>query len=99
MARCSVKSHVASVMRELPLYPGGDMPYRPPTPRLCSKSSCSEPAAATLTYVYADSQAVVGPLAEQKDPHSYDLCPKHADGLRAPLGWHVVRYRPYPDAV
>jgi hypothetical protein len=75
------------------------MPYRPPPSRLCSKSSCSTPASATLTFVYSDSQAVIGPLAHVKEPHSYDLCPRHSERLVAPLGWNIVRYRPYPDAV
>jgi hypothetical protein len=47
---------------------------------------------ATLTYVYADSTAVVGPLATQAEPHSYDLCTAHAHGLTAPRGWEVVRF-------
>jgi Protein of unknown function (DUF3499) len=47
---------------------------------------------ATLTYVYADSTAVVGPLATQAEPHSYDLCPQHAHRLTAPRGWEVVRF-------
>jgi hypothetical protein len=47
---------------------------------------------ATLTYVYADSTAVVGPLATQAEPHSYDLCPRHAHRLTAPRGWEVVRF-------
>jgi hypothetical protein len=46
---------------------------------------------ATLTYVYADSTAVVGPLATYAEPHSYDLCDEHADRLTAPRGWEVVR--------
>ena len=46
--------------------------------RRCSRSGCTEPAVATLTYVYADSTAVVGPLATQAEPHSYDLCTQHA---------------------
>jgi hypothetical protein len=47
---------------------------------------------ATLTYVYADSTAVVGPLATQAEPHSYDLCTQHAHRLTAPRGWEVVRF-------
>jgi len=47
---------------------------------------------ATLTYVYADSTAVVGPLATQAEPHSYDLCPRHAHRLTVPRGWEVVRF-------
>jgi len=45
-----------------------------------------------LTYVYADSTAVVGPLAAFSEPHSYDLCEHHARGLTAPRGWDLVRH-------
>jgi hypothetical protein len=47
---------------------------------------------ATLTYVYADSTAVIGPLAAFAEPHSYDLCERHARGLTAPRGWDLVRH-------
>ena len=50
------------------------------------------PAVATLTFVYADSTAVVGPLATYSEPHSYDLCERHALRLTAPRGWDVVRH-------
>jgi Protein of unknown function (DUF3499) len=60
--------------------------------RRCSRTGCTEPAVATLTYVYADSTAVVGPLATQAEPHSYDLCTQHAHRLTAPRGWEVVRF-------
>ena len=50
-----------------------------------------------VSYVYADSEAVVGPLALHPEPHSYDLCPHHATRLTVPQGWRVVRYRPEPD--
>lgn len=46
---------------------------------------------ATLTYVYADSTAVLGPLATHAEPHTYDLCQVHAERLTAPRGWDVVR--------
>jgi len=46
---------------------------------------------ATLTYVYSDSTAVLGPLATYAEPHSYDLCDAHAARLTAPRGWEVVR--------
>lgn len=59
--------------------------------RRCSKTACGRPAVATLTYVYADSTAVVGPLATYAEPHSYDLCEEHAGRLTAPLGWEIVR--------
>jgi hypothetical protein len=61
-------------------------------PRRCTRNGCSKPAVATLTYVYADSTAVVGPLATSAEPHSYDLCERHARGLTAPRGWDVVRH-------
>ncbi len=60
--------------------------------RRCSRTGCTELAVATLTYVYADSTAVVGPLATQAEPHSYDLCTPHAHTLTAPRGWEVVRF-------
>ena len=60
--------------------------------RRCSRTGCTELAVATLTYVYADSTAVVGPLATQAEPHSYDLCNQHAHRLTAPRGWEVVRF-------
>lgn len=49
---------------------------------------------ATLTYVYSDSTAVLGPLATLAEPHSYDLCSEHAGRLTAPRGWEVVRLTP-----
>ncbi len=49
---------------------------------------------ATLTYVYSDSTAVLGPLATFAEPHCYDLCAEHAERLTAPRGWEVVRLSP-----
>ncbi|MBW8873030.1 MAG: DUF3499 family protein [Leifsonia sp.] len=60
--------------------------------RLCSKVACGEDAVATLTYDYADRMAVLGPLAYRTEPHSYDLCGRHAESLSAPQGWQVVRH-------
>ena len=60
--------------------------------RKCSRTGCQNPAVATLTYAYADSTAVVGPLASYAEPHSYDLCELHALRLTAPKGWEVVRH-------
>jgi hypothetical protein len=58
----------------------------------------------TLTYVYSDSTAVLGPLATYREPHCYDLCSEHSVRLTAPRGWEVVRLeidaealRPQPD--
>ncbi|MFD7098540.1 DUF3499 domain-containing protein [Streptomyces xanthophaeus] len=59
--------------------------------RRCSRTACGRPAVATLTYVYADSTAVLGPLAAYAEPHCYDLCAEHSERLTAPRGWDVVR--------
>ena len=47
---------------------------------------------ATLTFVYSDSTAVVGPLATAREPHSWDLCVNHAGRITAPRGWELVRH-------
>lgn len=67
--------------------------------RRCSKPSCSRPAVSTLTYVYADSTAVLGPLATYAEPHCYDLCQIHSERMTVPRGWEVVRLEPDPDAL
>lgn len=59
--------------------------------RQCSKTACVRPATSTLTYVYAEQTAVLGPLATYAEPHSYDLCEEHATRLTAPRGWDIVR--------
>nr|WP_306238765.1 MULTISPECIES: DUF3499 domain-containing protein [unclassified Ornithinimicrobium] len=59
--------------------------------RQCSKTACGSAAFATLTYVYAEQTAVLGPLATYAEPHSYDLCDNHARRLTAPRGWDIVR--------
>ncbi|MEP6599027.1 MAG: DUF3499 domain-containing protein [Actinomycetota bacterium] len=60
--------------------------------RSCTRTACGRAAVATLTYVYSDSTAVVGPLASFAEPHSYDLCEDHAVGLTVPRGWEVLRH-------
>ncbi|WP_241562682.1 DUF3499 domain-containing protein [Streptomyces hoynatensis] len=67
--------------------------------RRCSRTACGRPAVATLTYVYADSTAVLGPLATYAEPHCYDLCAEHSERLTAPRGWEVVRLAVDPAAV
>jgi hypothetical protein len=52
---------------------------------------------ATLTYVYSDQTAVLGPLATYAEPHAYDLCEAHSERLSAPRGWEVMRLAPDPD--
>ncbi|WP_226437551.1 DUF3499 domain-containing protein [Rhodococcus yananensis] len=62
------------------------------TLRRCCRPGCKNPAVATLTYVYSDSTAVVGPLATVAEPHSWDLCETHGSRITAPKGWELVRY-------
>jgi hypothetical protein len=45
----------------------------------------------TLTYIYAESRAVLGPIAAFSEPHAYDLCARHAAKLTVPNGWSVDR--------
>ncbi|ADU00648.1 DUF3499 domain-containing protein [Mycolicibacterium gilvum] len=61
-------------------------------PRRCCRPGCPHYAVATLTFVYADSTAVVGPLATVSEPHSWDLCVMHAGRITAPRGWELVRH-------
>ena len=67
--------------------------------RRCSRTACGRQAVLTLTYVYADQTAVVGPLATYAEPHSYDLCDLHGERLSAPRGWEVLRLAPDPSAL
>jgi hypothetical protein len=67
--------------------------------RRCSRTACGRPAVTTLTYVYADQTAVVGPLATYAEPHSYDLCEIHGERLSAPRGWEVLRLAPDPSTL
>ncbi|WP_211280717.1 DUF3499 domain-containing protein [Mycobacterium arosiense] len=61
-------------------------------PRRCCRPGCPHYAVATLTFVYSDSTAVVGPLATAREPHSWDLCVSHAGRITAPRGWELVRH-------
>lgn len=59
--------------------------------RSCSRVSCRATATMTLTYIYSESRAVVGPIATFSEPHSYDLCERHGAKLTVPNGWSVDR--------
>jgi hypothetical protein len=52
-------------------------------PRRCCRPGCPHYAVATLTFVYSDSTAVIGPLATAHEPHSWDLCVSHAGRITA----------------
>ena len=61
------------------------------TGRSCSRASCRKIASKTLTYIYVESTAVLGPLATFAEPHAYDLCEAHAATLTVPNGWTVIK--------
>lgn len=61
------------------------------TQRSCTKTACSLPAAATLTFNYADSTVVLGPMSQRAEPHAHDLCAKHSRQFTAPVGWEFLR--------
>ncbi|OPX14469.1 DUF3499 domain-containing protein [Gordonia sp. i37] len=60
-------------------------------PRQCCRPGCTRSAVATLTFVYAESTAVIGPLASSAEPHSWDLCDEHARRITVPRGWEMLR--------
>jgi len=66
--------------------------------RRCSRTACGRSATRTLTYVYADQTAVLGPLSTYAEPHAYDLCDEHSERLSAPRGWEVLRLAADPHA-
>lgn len=69
-----------------------------PLARLCSRQTCRRPARTTLTFVYSDSTAVIGPLSVHAEPHAYDLCVPHAQRMTPPRGWEIVRLEGLPES-
>ncbi len=57
--------------------------------RLCSRTGCSERATVTLTYHYGRSLVWLDHLSDERDPHAYDLCERHARRLSVPSGWSL----------
>ena len=62
--------------------------------RSCSRAGCRKLASSTLTYIYSDSVAVLGPLATFAEPHAYDLCADHSIRMSVPRGWTVIKQEP-----
>jgi hypothetical protein len=60
---------------------------------------CRDFAVATLTYVYADSTVVLGPLATYAEPHCYDLCENHSRRMVPPRGWELVTLNADPESL
>ncbi len=61
--------------------------------RQCSRTGCSDHAAVTLTYQYDHAQVWLDALSDERDPHGYDLCARHAGRLTVPQGWQVLDRR------
>ncbi|HEX7277389.1 MAG TPA: DUF3499 family protein [Acidimicrobiales bacterium] len=55
-------------------------------PRLCARPGCGEAASATLSFQYATSTVWLDDVGA-KEPHTIDLCARHADRLAPPKGW------------
>ena len=55
-------------------------------PRLCARPGCGAPSSAVLTFQYATRTVWLLDPGEI-DPSTIDLCARHADRLRPPLGW------------
>ena len=90
--RTNVPDTLLDLWVDAPAHPARLLAFALVSPlRRCTRTACGQPAVATLTYVYAESTAVLGPLATYAEPHCYDLCARHSARLTAPLGWEVVR--------
>ena len=61
--------------------------------RQCTRTGGSERAECTLTYDYGQSHAWIGELLLERDPHTYDMCARHAARLSVPSGWHLDNRR------
>lgn len=57
--------------------------------RQCTRTGCSEAASVSLTYDYGQSHVWLDQLSPERDPHSYDMCARHAARLSVPHGWHL----------
>ena len=61
----------------------------PAVSRSCARPGCGRPAAATLSYAYADGVVWLQDLATEDHPMVHDLCGAHADGVSVPRGWEL----------
>lgn len=57
--------------------------------RQCSRTGCAAHAQATLTYQYGRALVWLDDLTDERDPHAYDLCDRHAARLSVPNGWRL----------
>ena len=57
--------------------------------RKCSRQLCRETPTITLTYQYGRAIVWIDDLAEDADPHSYDLCERHGKRITPPSRWRL----------
>ena len=57
--------------------------------RKCSRQLCRETPSITLTYQYGRALVWIDDLAEESDPHAYDLCERHGRRVTPPSGWRL----------
>ncbi len=57
--------------------------------RKCSRPTCKHDPALTLTYQYSRALVWIDDLAEEVDPHAYDLCEMHGRRFTVPGGWRL----------
>lgn len=62
--------------------------------RQCARPGCTDHAVSTLAYEYASRTVWLDLVAHESHPSTYDLCPRHANNLRVPLGWQLRDRRP-----
>jgi hypothetical protein len=65
--------------------------------RPCARPDCSAPGTASLTFAYTTREAWIGVLDDDPRTQSYDLCARHVDRVRPPLGWQLRDERPEDD--
>jgi hypothetical protein len=65
--------------------------------RQCSRTSCAEPAVATLTYQYQGGAVWIDDLTPEREPYGYDLCERHASRISVPHGWRLDDRRTRDD--
>jgi len=64
--------------------------------RQCSRTGCADRATATFSYQYVRSLVWLDHLHAERDPHTYDLCERHANRLAVPSGWQLDDLRVTP---
>lgn len=57
--------------------------------RQCARPDCAEHATSTFGYDYGQGTVWLVDLTEEAHPATYDMCQRHANALRVPIGWQL----------